>query len=241
MEADCGHIYTRLHAHEKARKLDFSPTRKREKRREKRRKGEVFAVMPIDIECSVSNGLVPNMTSCRDFILCINGKMVRRIPCANGLLFDTTIGMCNYEHVVSCGERPMQGFQKCYVVKVNVTIIVENSITEPKFTLKTSVYAQRQPLYYFLLMAAGKDSRFSFNTTKIDDYGEFVLSFNGLVGSEKIFTVWIPSDRRDTGIKQGIHEFYPEDKEVITYKYYSFSDGLNDENFPYPNVDNIVK
>ncbi|KAK6177875.1 hypothetical protein SNE40_012750 [Patella caerulea] len=180
----------------------------------------------MDGECSVDDGLVPNMTSCQDFLICLQGRVRRRVRCASGLMFDASIEMCNFENVVNCGLRPKTGNRKCYTANVNVTIKAENLAIQPIFLIETNIQAPRQPLYNFLLMAAGKDKRFSFQTRKIDNYGEFVSSINGLEGREEDYSGWVPSDKRNNQISKGIHEVFPEDGEVITFKFYSFAGNL---------------
>ena len=54
----------------------------------------------------------------------------------------------------------VSGGGACYTAMINVTLKVRNEIKEPKFQAKVVVQAQRQPLRYVLLIAAGLDPTF---------------------------------------------------------------------------------
>ena len=74
----------------------------------------------------------------------------------------------------------VSGSSTCYSAMINVTVRVTNEIRAPQFEAKLTVKAQRQPLRYILLIAAGLDPRFRYSVllSAVCVNGEvFILSY----------------------------------------------------------------
>lgn len=48
-------------------------------------------------------------TQCKDYAACLNGAVAQVSSCPEGLLFDSTIGACNWESMVVCPEYVVEG------------------------------------------------------------------------------------------------------------------------------------
>ncbi|XP_067650980.1 uncharacterized protein [Haliotis asinina] len=180
----------------------------------------------VDSRCNVDNGIVADMNNCGNFLVCLQGRARRVITCSKGLLYDTKLRMCNHKLNVDCGRRPSKGDAKvsCFLSNIKVTIKLENHVKTPYFTLQATVEAPRQPLENFLLMAAGRDSRFRFKSEMIDNFGMFVTAINGVKADPLDVTAWLPFDRYNRRLAISIRDYVPQDMETILFRFYSFAD-----------------
>ncbi|XP_071089880.1 uncharacterized protein [Haliotis cracherodii] len=180
----------------------------------------------VDTRCNVDNGIVADMSNCGNFIVCLQGRARRVITCSKGLLYDTKLRMCNHKYKVDCGRRPPSADAKvnCFLSDIKVTIKVENQVKPPYFTFRTTVEAPRQPLENFLLMAAGRDSRFRFESKMIDDFGMYVTAINGVRADPLDVTAWLPFDRLNRQLTINIRDYVPQDMETIVFRFYSFAE-----------------
>lgn len=175
---------------------------------------------PPDMRCSVDNGLAADDTDCGRFLVCLQGK-VRRMDCSKDLLFNQHKLVCDYPSNVQCGARPLEpeSYERCFASMVNVTIRAVNQVKAPQFEAAVIVKAPRQALRYILLMAAGLNPMFRFETQNFQGYGDYVSSLNDVRNDiSKDLAIWTPYGKGQV-IRDSIDDYYPENNEPITYMY----------------------
>ncbi|KAL8590255.1 hypothetical protein ACOMHN_006371 [Nucella lapillus] len=173
-----------------------------------------------DSRCSVNSGVVVDQTSCTAFLLCLKGR-ARSVPCSRDLLFNAQRLTCDLPHNVRCGNRPrLSGRNFCYSAMINVTLKIRNGIRQPTFEGEIRVHAQRQPLRYILLIAAGLDSMFRYQSQHFKGYGDYLVSLNGVSNDvTDHLAAWQLHSEHYGLIVDNIDDFIPEDNDVITFIY----------------------
>ncbi|KAK7114468.1 hypothetical protein V1264_000523 [Littorina saxatilis] len=173
-----------------------------------------------DSRCGVDNGLVADESSCRGFMICLKGR-VRKLDCSRDLLFNRNRSTCDFPSNVDCDTRPKDSDgSSCYTAMVNVTVTIRNEVKDPEFQGKIRVHAPRQPLRYILLIAAGQDTKFRFETQHFDGYGDYVSTINGMSNDvSDVLAVWQPYDKHGDVISESLDNFVPENDEVVTFVY----------------------
>ncbi|XP_025116055.1 uncharacterized protein LOC112577238 [Pomacea canaliculata] len=191
-------------------------------------------VGPPDSRCNINNGLVADASDCRGYLLCLQGA-ARQLHCTRDLLFNQLKLVCDFPSNVQCGNRPLVSGSpssswssnsvpesgRCYTAVVNVTIDIKNDVRAPQFYESVTLRVQRQPLRHVLLIAAGMDPKFRFETTEFPGFGDHLSSIYGV--RNDIQAIWTLFDKRGSLVRENLDEFYPENGEILTFVFSSTS------------------
>ncbi|CAG5129454.1 unnamed protein product [Candidula unifasciata] len=120
---------------------------------------------------------------------------------------------------------------------ISITIIVTNTLVEPKFLSEVRVEKEpQQTLFYFLQLAVNQNSNLKFSSTYYAKLGFMVDTINKVTANVTAQTYWriISVTSGNKPLECGVSSYIPVQGEVILFNFTTWSDTQNEKDAAFP-------